>query len=163
MSVGRQGRTIATAENPQRPYGSFVSMAKVLMWLLNEWARHFTDKKNHILSICENYYQDLLIDPRSYRYGGPMWFARLVGKFIPSPILWILLDPAAAGAPPNGPEAVSTEAETRMAASRLFVSTRERYVILDASKAAAFVTEDAYASIVDTLAQTTNRRLDRRF
>jgi len=165
LYFGRPGWDIAAAEDSQRlaPYGSFVSMAKVLLWLLEEWASHFTDKKNHILSVCENYYQDILIDPRSYRYGGPMWFARLVGKFIPSPILWILLDLAEEGRPPNGQEIPPAGIGTRMAVSRSFVRSRERYVILDVSKAAASATEDAYATIIDTLAQIINRRLDRRF
>ena len=34
----------------------------------------------------------MLVDPRRYRYGGAMWLARWVGKIIPKPDLWILLD-----------------------------------------------------------------------
>jgi hypothetical protein len=74
-----------------------------------------------------------------------------------------LLDLAEEGRPPNGQEIPPAGIGTRMAVSRSFVRSRERHVILDVSKAAASATEDAYATIIDTLAQIINRRLDRRF
>lgn len=48
------------------------------------------------LIVFDRYYHDLLVDPRRYRYGGPMWLVRWIGKLIPKPDLWVLLD-----APPH--------------------------------------------------------------
>ena len=42
--------------------------------------------------LFDRYYDDLLVDPRRYRYGGPMWAAKLLCCFIPRPDLWIILD-----------------------------------------------------------------------
>lgn len=74
------------------PRSVLTSLAKIFIWLAEEWcAKLFQDKKGELL-ICDRYYHDLLVDPVRYRYGGPMWTARLVGKLIPQPLLWVLLD-----------------------------------------------------------------------
>jgi len=45
------------------------------------------------ITIFDRYYHDLLIDPKRYRYTGPMWFARLISYFIPPrDILFVVLD-----------------------------------------------------------------------
>jgi thymidylate kinase len=44
------------------------------------------------LVLLDRDYHDLLVDPKRYRYGGPAWFPRAVGWFIPRPQLVILLD-----------------------------------------------------------------------
>ena len=46
----------------------------------------------HALVMFDRYYDDLLVDPRRYRYGGPMWLARVVGRLVPRPHLVVLLD-----------------------------------------------------------------------
>ena len=143
--------------------GSLVSMAKLVLWLLQEWLRQFIGKYNLTLRLCEGYYHDLPIDPTGYRYGGPRWFARLVGKLFPSPDLWILLDQDTEGLQSRNQGAPLTEAHRQLQAYRAFVKTRKRYVILDASKPVASVTEEAYAAIINTLAQLTDSKLKDRF
>jgi thymidylate kinase len=45
------------------------------------------------LIVFDRYYHDLLIDPIRYRYGGPMWLAKFLGRFIPPPdLLFLVLD-----------------------------------------------------------------------
>jgi len=45
------------------------------------------------LVIFDRYYQDLLIDPRRYRYGGPMCLAKLLGRLVPpADLLFLVLD-----------------------------------------------------------------------
>lgn len=46
----------------------------------------------HALVMFDRYYDDLLVDPRRYRYGGPLWPARLVRRLVPRPHLVVLLD-----------------------------------------------------------------------
>jgi hypothetical protein len=41
----------------------------------------------------DRYFQDLLVDPLRYRYGGPTWFARLLNRFVPPPdLIFLVLD-----------------------------------------------------------------------
>ncbi len=143
--------------------GWLVSVTNAVLWLAKEWLSQFAEKKNLTLRICDSSYTDLLTDPKSHGYGGPMWFARLAGKLFPSPDLWILLDPDPEGLQSRDWEAPSSEALRQLEACRAFVKTRKSYVILDASKPAARVTEEAYAAIIDTLAQRAARQLKRRF
>jgi hypothetical protein len=165
LTFGRAPGKMAESADPHAQVlsGSLVSMANVVLWLLEEWVSQFLRTKNLLLRICGGYYHELLIDPKRYRYGGPMWFARLIGKFIPSPDLWILLDPSTESFRSRGPDPTSPEALMQIEAYRAFVKTRKRYVILDASQPADRVTESAYAAIIDTLAQRADRRLKSRF
>ena len=40
----------------------------------------------------DRYFHDILVDPKRYRYGGPLWALRFAIKIIPKPDLFILLD-----------------------------------------------------------------------
>jgi thymidylate kinase len=43
--------------------------------------------------IFDRYFHDLLIDPKRYRYAGPMWLVRFIARFIPPrDALFIILD-----------------------------------------------------------------------
>ena len=150
------GLSASADHHAQTPGGSFVSMAKIVLWLLEEWLGQFMGKKNCTLRLFDNYYHDLLVDPKRYNYRGPMWFARLVGRLTPSPDLWILLDPAAEGMQSSNHEVLPAQSPSQREAYRSFVKTRNRYVVLDAGKPAASVTEEAYFAVIDMLAQRTN-------
>jgi hypothetical protein len=147
----------------EAPTGSLTSMARVVLWLLEEWLYRFIGKKNLTLRISENSYADLLVDPEKYRYGGPTWFARLAGKLFPSADLWILLDQAAEDIQVRSREFSGTETLRQLEAYRSFVKTRKRHVILDASRTVEIVAEGAYAAIIDTLAKRAGRKLKSRF
>jgi hypothetical protein len=116
-----------------------------------------------VLRIDESSYHDLFINPEKCGYEGPQWFARLIVRLFPSPDLRILLDPAEEALLPNHQEVLPAETLRLLEAYRSFVKTRKRCVILDASKSATSVTEEAYAAIIDTLAQRTDRQLKNRF
>lgn|GEM_PF-1656789 len=141
----------------------FVSIVKVLRWLLKEWWGQFVGKKNLTLRICEDCYHNLLIDPKNYWYRGPKWFARFVGELLPTPDLWILLDPAGDGAASKNHELSTAKIDVQVDAYRSFVKTRKSYIILNASKPLTSVTEDTYLAIIDILAQRAAKQLRRRF
>jgi hypothetical protein len=145
------------------PEGQAGSMVKVVLWLLDEWLRQFIGKKNLTLRICESCCHELSIDPQRYGYGGPMWFARLVGKLFPPPDLWVLLDSTSDVSKSENEPIPSSITHAQLAAYRAFVKARKRYVILDASGPADCVAEGAYAAIIDTLAELTDRKLKNRF
>jgi hypothetical protein len=143
--------------------GSLSSMARIVRWLMRDWLDQFAARKHFTLRISETCYEDLLIDPVKYRYGGPMWFARLAGKFFPSPDLWIMLDPAPEGLPARNHDVLSERNRSQLQAYRAFARTRKRYVILDAGQSADRITEAAYSAIVDTLAERALKTLKSRF
>jgi hypothetical protein len=149
----------AGENNARRVRVSLVGAAK---GLILEWIRQFKGRKNLKLCLNESSYCELFIDRKRYEYSGPAWFAKLALTLMPSPDLWIFLDPALALDRPDGNE-LSKETPGEFEAYRSFMRTCKRYVTLDANKPAARVTEDAYAAIINALAERVNRELESRF
>jgi thymidylate kinase len=81
-------------EPPRGTLGSIVTLFGVLLdyWLGFAFVlRPFLARSG--LIVFDRYYHDLLIDPIRYRYGGPMWLAEFLGRFIPPPdLLFLVLD-----------------------------------------------------------------------
>lgn len=94
--------------------GIFSSLAKlgflVLEWIFGFWQCVLFPRARGQLVIFDRHYIDLLVDPRRYRYGAPLWIARLVGVLIPKPDLFILLDLPAQVARSRKPEVPLEEA-----------------------------------------------------
>lgn len=140
----RPGEPVTIVIDPHgKPKRSaLVSVAKILVWLTEEWYANLCQDHKSNLLICDRYYHDLLIDPLRYRYGGPAWASRLVAVLIPKPNLWILLD-----APPEVLQArkreVPLEETTRQRAAYLdFVRDQRHFLIVDASQSLNRVIKD---------------------
>ena len=157
------GISASADRHAQTTGGSFVFMANIVLWLLEEWLGQFMGKKNITLRLFDNYYHDLLIDPKMYNYRGPMSFARLVGRLTPSPDLWILMGPAAERMQSMNHEVLPAQTLSRLEAYRSFVKTRNRYVVLDSGKPAASVSEEAHSAVIDMLARRANSLIKSRF
>jgi len=86
----------ATDPHGQAPRSYLGSIAKMIYLLFAYIAGWRVNVRPHLrrsgLVIFDRYFHDTLVDPVRYRYAGPMWLVRLVGKLIPKPDLWILLD-----------------------------------------------------------------------
>lgn len=79
------------------PHGRIKSIAKLglraLDWWVGYWSRWLPQRARGTLILLDrHYFLDLSIDPLRYRYNGPLWLARLIGRFLPEPDLFILLD-----------------------------------------------------------------------
>jgi hypothetical protein len=140
---------------------SWASMATFGRWLVEEWLSRF--QKNSALRLVESDSHNLMTNQRWRRYGIPQWFAWLAGKMLPSPDLWILLDPAVGEIQSGNRDLLCPRLLRQLDASRSFVKTKGRFVILDASKPSVQVAEDAYSAIIDFLARRADGLLKDRF
>lgn len=79
----------------QKPRGFLLSVAKTV-WLWVRWWRARLGPVGHVLSkrsmlISDRYFDDLAVDPKRYRFGGPMCFAKLLFRFAPRPDRVVIL------------------------------------------------------------------------
>jgi thymidylate kinase len=152
-----EGVTINPDPHGQTPRSALTSIAKIFVWLLEEWFAALFLNKRKTLLICDRYYHDLLIDPIRYRYGGPMWLARLIGKLMPQPGLWVLLDAPAEVLQARKQEVSFNETVRQRQEYMTFVRTQRKHVIMDASQPLDKVIADAECAINRALNQGGNR------
>jgi thymidylate kinase len=140
------------------PRSALTSLAKIFIWLPEEWYAHLFQDNNKGLLICDRYYHDLLIDPIRYRYGGPMWAARLVGRLIPRPDLWVLLDAPAEVLQTRKQEVSPEESARQRQAYMKFVRGQKNYLIVDASQSLDRVIADAEYAITGAMLKDEGNR-----
>lgn len=129
-----QSDVIVVDPHGKPPRGVLLSLAKIAAWTAEEWYGTLLHETKNTVLICDRYYHDLLVDPKRYRFGAPFWTAELVGRLMPQPKLWILLD-----APPSvlqeRKQEVSPEETCRQCeAYRAFIGKQQKHVIIDASQ-----------------------------
>ena len=140
------------ADNPHGlpPRGAFLSMMK-LMWLaVNWWLAWWRDLRRSSrrgVVLFDRYHADLLVDPRRYRYGGPMSLARLASSLMPRPDLVIYLDAPAEVLLARKQE-VPLEALERGRAAYLALAARDGGIrVIDASRPLEVVLDEVAALI----------------
>ena len=138
------------------------SIVKLFYFLCDYWVGYLTKTRSELVSstlvIFDRYYCDILIDPLRYRYGAPLWLARLVGEFIPKPDLVILLN-----APPEilqeRKKEVSFEETCRQQAAYLeYVKAQNNGCVIDASQPLGQVVHDVEEVIVESMANRLRKR-----
>ncbi|MGD0632496.1 MAG: hypothetical protein ABR987_24495, partial [Terracidiphilus sp.] len=106
--------------------------------------------------------RDPLIEFSQIRYWGGEWLARCLNPLVPRPDLWLLLDgPLEESCPGEQPTQRSPgeEKARRSGLGHSSLNSAGNHLILDASQHTSAVVADAYAAIMDTLAQRANKRL----
>ena len=137
-------------------------MLKSFAWATESGVDHGSHGKWQLtLRIWDRYYHDRLVDPLRYRYGGPMWLARWVGKLIPMPDLWILLDAPAEVLQARKQEVSFSETTRQRGAYLALMREMDNTVVVDASQPLDKVVADVNAAILRFLAERTRKRLGR--
>lgn len=141
----------AVVNNPhgRPPRSALFSLAKIFVWLMEEWCMNCFQDRSETLLIYDRYYHDLLIDPKCYRYGGPLWAAKMVSKLIPQPRLWVLLDAPAQVLQARKQE-VSLEETARQRQAYLdFVRGQKHYIIINATQSLDKTIADTEYAIIE--------------
>lgn len=91
------GVNLQGADDPhgQEPWGPVASMAKLgLLWLRwwRGWFSFLRRESRDGVVLFDRFHADLLVDPRRYRYGGPIWAASGIQRLLPQPDRAIFLD-----------------------------------------------------------------------
>lgn len=162
---GRSNRVDAACTDPHAPssYGIVRSTAKLALW----WADYTIGFACAVLPrligssfvLFDRYYYDLTVDPRRYRYGGPVSLARAVGRLLPSPDLIIVLDAPAATVRARRTELPLDEIVRQRQAYRRLAEAARNACVIDASRPANEVAASVTRTIIDRLAARTASRL----
>jgi thymidylate kinase len=132
----RLGESVTIVVDPhgKPPRSALISLAKIFVWLMEEWYAYLFQERKAELLLCDRYYHYLLVDPIRYRYGGPMSIARLIGTLMPQPRLWVLLDAPAEVLQARKQEVPPEETARQRQAYLSQVKKQRNYVIVDASQ-----------------------------
>jgi thymidylate kinase len=111
------------------------------------------------LVLFDRYYHDILVDPKRFRYGASTWLAELIGRTVPKPNLWILLD-----SPPDiiqtRKQETSYEETNRQCKAYIEISKRlNNCFVVDASAPLNSVVVDVNNAILTFLAKRTEGRI----
>ena len=141
------------------PRSSLVSTLKLLAYVLDYALGYWMVIRPLVarsgLVVFDRYYQDLLADPRRFRFSGPAWMVRMLGRLVPSPDLVLLLD-----APPA--VTLSRKREVEPAEAR---RQRQAYLSLAAGipAANAIAAAGAAPQVRDQSTRIVTRHLAERF
>lgn len=110
------------------------------------------------LVVFDRYFHDLIVDPKRYRYGGPMWLARVLSRIVPQPDVVLVLD-----APEHVIFARKQEVplEEVKRQRRLYLEVAQsfsRATVMDARRSVREVCEEADQRIVKSMGRRFQRR-----
>lgn len=115
------------------------------------------------LVIFDRYYHDLLIDPKRYRYNGPMWPARILGKLIPPRnVFFFVLDAEENAIFARKQQLSLEEIKRQRAAYRGFARTKRNSVVIETDQPISRCREQALEAVLQHLAER-NQRLTARW
>ncbi len=149
-----------TRPHAKQPRSIFGSLAKLLFFAFRYWLGWgvvwWKRNRSHLI-IFDRYYHDILVDPIRYRYGGPMWIANMIGRLIPQPDLFILLDAPAEVLQSRVQEVPFSETVRQRENYREFIIIKSHGYIIDASRSLIDVTSNVNEVILNFLAARQNQ------
>ena len=162
------GRGKATVFSPvtdphgKPPRGVLLSTAKLFYFLFDYFFGYALLVQPKLVQatfiLFDRYFHDLLVDPKRYRYGGAMWLARLVGRCVPKPDLWVLLDAPGEIVVARKGEISLAEATRQRQAYRDVLAPFQNVARVDASQPLDAVVRDVEDHILDRLEERTRGR-----
>jgi|GEM_PF-320589 len=110
------------------------------------------------LVLFDRYYDDLLVDPRRYRYAGPLWLSAVLRRFVPRPDLLLVLDVPEDELLRRKREVSREELIRQRAAYRRLARASPGAVLLDGSLAADEIARRARDVVLDCLGRRYRNR-----
>jgi thymidylate kinase len=138
------------------------SLGRLLLHIMDYWANYWLIVRPKLtrsgLVVFDRYFYDLVVDPKRYRYGGPLWAVRILRALIPKPNLVFVLDAPAQVLLSRKQEVASEEVQRQRETYLKEAKTLPRARVIDTSACVAEVAIDVAKAIVEY----SDHRLQRR-
>jgi len=135
------------------PRSKLVSFLKLTYYFLDYmfgyWIKVRPALVKSTLVLFDRYYDDLLVDPKRYRYGGPMWPVKWLQRLIPQPDLYFVLDVPVGKLRERKQEVGLEELQRQIKAYREFAFSMSNAVLLDGSQSVEEVVRQAQEVVLD--------------
>lgn len=145
------------------PRNPILSLAKLGLWWLDYSLGYLVSigpgRVRSTMILFDRYYDDLLVDPRRYRFGGSTILARALGRCLPRPDLLLVLDGPPELACARKPGLALAEATRQQNAYVALARAVRGGHVVDASGALDEVVARAAEVILDHMSRRTARRL----
>jgi thymidylate kinase len=160
--VSRKNSAPVTDPHGKKPRGTLLSAVVLLACFLDYWIGYLFVIRPLLSKSClvvfDRYFHDVLVDPKRYRYGGPLWFPQFLARLVPEPDMVILLD--------SDPESVAMR-KAELPVAEIQRQTREyRNLRFHGAKVAVVRNDDQIKSTLrasaSALAEFMEQRLARR-
>jgi thymidylate kinase len=153
---------------PGRPHGALPRSFPVSVMRAGYWFVYYTfgyfvtvhvALARSALVLQDRHFVDALVDPRRYRYGGPLWLLRLIWRVVPKPDLIVLLDAAPEVLQSRKQEVPFEETVRQRTAYLSLVGTMRNAYVIDATRPFGQVVGDVNDLILRHLTTRIERRL----
>lgn len=153
-------RGVVTAPQSKPSRSRFFSTVKLIIWLIEAWIDYFWNvPKNSTLMMYDRYFHDILVDPKRYRYGASARLVEFIGKLIPQPDFFIILDASVKVVLSRKQEVTLDEIYRQRDAYQQLSTQVMNSVVVDAELPLQDVCEYTYNVIVDSLSNKTSKRI----
>jgi thymidylate kinase len=158
----RKNATATDQPHSQKRHGAVRSTAKLVAYLFDYWFGYWLLVRPLLarsgLVVFDRYFDDLLIDPQRYRYGGPRWAVKAVQLLVPQPDLVLVMDAPAEVVLSRKQEISSEEVERQRRQYCEYQRKASNRHLINASASIEVVTVEAVCTILDSLAERLERR-----
>lgn len=135
--------------------GGWRSAARVFAHILDYWLGYWLVIRPLLarsgLVVFDRYFSDVLVDPKRYRYGGPLWLPRMLRHLVPEPDLTLLLDAPEETVLSRKQEIDTTEMRRQRALYLRYAGNCPSARIIDATRSFSEVSIEANRAVIDRL------------
>lgn len=163
MLLWRRKHTLSSTQpHSHPPHNAWWSSARLIAHVLDYWSGYWLLIRPLLaragLVLFDRYFDDVLIDPKRYRYGGPLWLARMLRPLIPQPDLILVLDAMEEAVLSRKQELAQGELLRQRKLYAQCVTESSGTRILDATGPVVKVTAEASGAIIAFLSQRFERQ-----
>jgi len=162
LLLRRKNRRKTTQPHSLPPHPSWRSIAMLFAYLLDYWLGYWLLIRPILarsgLVIFDRYFDDLLIDAKRYRYGRPLWVARVLRSFMPKPDLVLVLDAPDEVVLSRKQEVAPEEVRRQRRLYSQYQSEMPDSRLIDATASVDQVTAQSARAILEFLEQRYQRR-----